>query len=218
MKRKHRIAGRTARIAVMIACCIVLSTSVISAVDGSSLSAAQKDAYYAQYGEIIDTANYISVNHLELTPKEEMSEEDWIDPDAFRAMVLDMAEISVLPEGFAERMPVAEIDKEGTASGSVFSAEKTAWIVNAGVPVQVKIQADFDIGYSAWHERPLITGVSAVMSEKSISGAGTWEPEGYVYRIGDGGRTCHIYVFGKYTIAGLERGRMASAEFYLEEQ
>ena len=133
MKRKHRIAGRTACIAVMIACCIVLSTSVISAVDGSSLSAAQKDAYYAQYGEIIDTANYISVNHLELTPKEEMSEEDWIDPDAFRAMVLDMAEISVLQEGFAERMPVAEIDKEGTASGSVFSAEKTAWIVNAGV-------------------------------------------------------------------------------------
>ena len=83
--------------------------------------------------------------------------------------------------------------------------------------MQVKIQADFDIGYSAWHERPLITGVSAVMSEKSVSGAGIWEPEGYVYRIGDGGRTCHIYVFGKYTIAGLERGRMASAEFYLEK-
>ena len=132
-------------------------------------------------------------------------------------MILDSDDISVLPEGFAERMPVAEIDEKGTASGSVFSAEKTAWIVNAGVPVQVKIQADFDIGYSAWHERPLITGVSAVMSEKTVSGAGTWEPEGYVYRIGDGGRTCHIYVFGKYTIAGLERGRMASAEFYLEK-
>ena len=76
MKRKHRIAGRTACIAVTIACCIVLSTSVISAVDGSSLSEAQKDAYYAQYGEIIDTANYISTQRLELVPKDELSEED----------------------------------------------------------------------------------------------------------------------------------------------
>ena len=126
MKRKHRIAGRTARMAVTIACCIVLSTSAISAVDGSSLSEAQKDAYYAQYGEIIDTANYISTQRLELVPKDELSEEDWIDPEEFRAMILDRDDISVLPEGFAERMPVAEIDEKGTASGSVFSAEKTA--------------------------------------------------------------------------------------------
>ncbi len=214
MRRKHLITGKITCIALAMAFCIILSTSVISAVEGSSLSQAQKDAYYAQYSEMIDTANYISTQHLELVPKEELHEENWIDPDAFRAMILDIAEISVLPEGFAEQMPVSKIKEKGSASGSVFSAEKTAEIINSDTAVKVKIQADFDISYSEWHERPLITGISAVMSEKAC-GAGTWEPEGYVYRIGDGGRTCHVYVFGKYTIAGLERGRMASAEFYL---
>ena len=45
-------------------------------------------------------------------------------------------------------------------------------------------------------------------------GVGTWTHTGSEHSIGDGGRTCTIYVSGRYTVGSVSADIVASTEFY----
>ena len=183
-------------------CFVVLGTSVFAA----ALSDSQRDDYYAQYLQIAEEVNDLKLGcEVNVVPKDQIAENDWVTPEEFRTLAEDMAQTECNPHG--------PDDLGEVSPRSAMDVSETAKIKNDSASATIKISGTFATQLSEYRLRQLIEGVSSVSSAKS-SGAGTWEPIGSEYLINDGGRTCTIYTSGKYTVGAVSVNTVASAEFY----
>ncbi len=186
---------------LVISIVLCFSVSGISAF-ASELSDSQKDDYYAQYLQIIKEVNALKLgSEVSVAPKDQIAEEDWITPEEFRVLAENMAQTVVVD------------DMSGISPFSVMSASRTTTVKNGSATATIRISGTFTTQYSSLRDRQVIQSVSSISSSKSL-GVGTWTHTGSEHSIGDGGRTCTIYVSGRYTVGSVSADIVASTEFY----
>ncbi len=202
MKNNKRIKRSFFLVISIVLCFVVSGTSVFA----GTLSDSQKDSYYEQYLQIAEEVNELQLgSKVYVVPKAEISEEDWMTPEEFRVLAKNMSQTVCISNSIDNSSEISPM--------STVSTSKTATVKNGSATATIKISGKFTTQYSSYHKRQLIEGVSSISSAKS-SGTGTWKHIGSEYRIGDAGRTCTIYVSGKYTVATVSVDTVASAEFY----
>jgi cell division protein FtsB len=171
----------------------------------SELTQKQKEAYHKQYVEIVKEVNakYPNAN-LEVVPLNKFSEEDWVEPEAFRKLAIARANATVT---ITESAPA-----EGPSLGAqAVSKTKSATIDANGTSVAIYITGSFETEYDPSADRQLFAGINSITSKSS---KGTWTQTGYDPSLIDGGRTYEITVGGKLTLNGITSYHNVTVEFY----
>ncbi|WP_102691933.1 hypothetical protein [Rummeliibacillus pycnus] len=173
------------------------NTTPVSA-DSLSLTQDQKESYYKQYTTIVKEVNleYPEVE-LKLDPFENFKAEEWVKPEEFKRIVIDMANLKFVPT-------------PNNNSISANTIKKVTTTIN-GTAVTISINGSFQ---TILNEAASRQAFGNVLSLSTSSDKGIWIQTGFTPFLIDLGRTYSIDLGGTFTYNGVTLSRGINIEFY----
>lgn len=167
------------------------------------LDEATKAIYYAEYLKIAQEVNQEMDACISVNPMDELSDEDWMEPEEFRAFIEAVAGWTII------------CTEPGPNPRSTSSATKSSSISIEGSTYTISITGSFTTQYNQYQDRQFFASCSSITSSYSGGGNGSWTQTGYEAIQIDGGRTYYVDVSGTFKLAAVTfKNKIARAEFY----
>lgn len=172
----------------------------------------QKQQYYEEYKEILDTAKKQMVaNSLSLQSKERFEENGWVKPEKFEEMLQNNVEkfLNNKISGNSWKLKPA-ITKNGVT-------KKSTIIYFPNSLKEIEVTAEFDTQYSKDLGRDVFKSVENVSTEFAYP-QGTWEQISVKPKLLDGGKKYRIQIEGTWTYTSITYEKIFTIEFNCDEE
>jgi hypothetical protein len=201
MKSSICFLKKITALAVAVVLCLGLSVPAYAV--KPDLDEATKAIYYAEYLKIAQEVNQEMDAYISVNPIDELSDEDWMEPEEFRTFIKAIAGWTIV------------CTEPGPSSRSTGSATKSASISVEGSTYTIYVKGSFSTQYDQYRGRQLFTTCNSITSSASASQNGSWTQTGYEALQTDGGRTYCVDVSGTFKLAAATfENKIARAEFY----
>lgn len=177
----------------------VIGTAFVNVSKASAVSLEmtqkQKESYYKQYANIIEKVNSDQDADLELVPIEDFKPDEWIEPQEFEKIAIDMAEFDF----------VLEPNGDELLHTKVFTTS-----IN-GKTLSININGNFNTNLFEPADRQIFESIDSITSSSNDL---SWKQTGYTARLSDLGRSYVIDIGGEFTYNGITGYRGIYVEFY----